>query len=121
MKELIDINRYLHDFTSALWVSGSILLWLLLREARPSDVGVEARRMLGRLGRLVMRITIPAFVLSLATGTVRAATFSKYEHIGEITQATITILVVKHIAFTALVAWGVWLHWKVKTGLRPNH
>ena len=36
VRELLELNRYLHDFTAAMWVSGSILIWLICSETRPS-------------------------------------------------------------------------------------
>ena len=91
VKELIDINRYLHDFTSAMWICGSILLWLMLRESR-RGVSAEVVRTLGRLSATMVYVTVPSLIVSLASGGVRAMTFEKYEHVGEVTSSVITML-----------------------------
>lgn len=122
MKELIDINRYLHDFASAVWVCGSILLWMMLREARREGISTETAGVLVRLGARFQVLTIPALLITLATGGVRAATFAKYEYVGEITSSVVTGLIVKHILFAVVVGWGIWVHWKTRTsiGLSPD-
>jgi uncharacterized membrane protein len=109
---LIGLNRYLHDFTSAMWVCGSILLWLVWRTSRRQGVPTEAGEALAALGLRLWFLTLPALALSLATGGVRAATFARYEHPGEITSSLVAVLAAKHVAFAAFGAWAVWVHWK---------
>ena len=111
MKELIDLNRYLHDFASAMWVCGCIVMWLLCREAARAE---PARDALLRVARALRLATLPSLLVALASGGVRAATFTSHEHVGDLTGATIAILIVKHIFFTAVVGWGLVIHWKVR-------
>lgn len=110
LQELLELNRYMHDFTAAMWVCGSILIWLLCREAIRLDVQSETVRVLRRLAGKISLITIPSLLIALASGGVRAVTFKRYEYVGEITTPLITILVVKHVLFALFVAWGVWMH-----------
>lgn len=119
LRELIDINRYLHDFTSALWLIGCLLLWMLWRESRRSGIAAETTVVLARLAAHLRVLTLPALLVALGSGGIRAATFARYEHVGEITDATIGILVAKHIAFAVLVAWGIWVHWKSRAMASP--
>jgi uncharacterized membrane protein len=114
LRLLVDLNGFLHDFTSALFFCGSILLWFLLRESRRDGVLPETRQALSRLARKLWSVTLPSLIVALATGGVRAATFAEYEYAGEITGTIVTALVVKHIVFTAFVAWGIWVHWKMR-------
>lgn len=116
MRLLVDLNGFLHDFTSALFFCGSILLWFLLRELSRGSVLPETGQALSRLARKLSSVTLPSLIIALATGGVRAATFAEYEYTGEITGAIITALVVKHIVFTAFVACGIWVHWKMRKG-----
>ncbi len=116
IKELIEMNRYLHDFTSALWVCGSILLWMLRRELMRTELSSETRTVLARLVGKLFPITLTALAVTLASGGIRALTFAEYEHVGAITTLTIVTLVVKHVAFTAFVAWGLWIHWQLRAG-----
>ena len=112
MSELVHTNRYVHDFASALWICGTILMWMIERRPRAEGVGQETLTVLARLARQLWFITVPALVVSLASGGVRAATFARYEHPDEITASTVSILVAKHVVFAALVVWGVWVHWR---------
>ena len=110
MKVLIDINRYMHDFAAAMWVCGSILMWLLLQERRRGPALPDVAGVLAGITRKLRFVTIPSLFLSLATGGLRAATFVRYENPGEVTAATVMALVVKHVVFAGLVAWGLWVH-----------
>ena len=110
MRELVELNRYVHDFASAVWVSGSVVIWLLCREIRLLESLSEAALALGRVARRFAFLTIPALIVTLVTGGIRAATYSRYEHTGEITAAMVWVLVAKHLVFAAFVAWGLWVH-----------
>jgi hypothetical protein len=112
---IVDLNGYLHDFTSALWIVGSILLLMMRRETRKPDVSDGTLVVLARLARTIRRISVPALVITLCTGGVRAATFAHYEHPGEVTRSIIVMLIVKHVIFTAVIAWGVWIHLKSRS------
>ena len=112
MKELIELNRYLHDFTSAMWACGSILIWLLSREARRAGASTDTVAVLLRLTGRLSYLTVTSLILTLASGGVRAATFAGYEHVGEITNRMIGIMIIKHAAFAAFVAWGIVVYWR---------
>ena len=119
MELLIDLNIYLHDFTSAMWVCGSILMWMLMRDATSGDASRDVTEALYRFAVRLRVLTIPSLCITLASGGIRAATFSTYEHAGPITTSVIVFLIIKHIAFAAFVAWGVWIHWKSRVSLQP--
>ncbi len=110
MRELLEFNRYAHDFTSAMWVCGSILIWMLAREAGRLDPLGESRPILLRLAGRMSLLTVPSLVITLASGGVRAVTFTRYEYAGEITTGLVVSLVVKHVLFAGVVAWGVCVH-----------
>ena len=110
MDELLHLNRYLHDFTAAMWVCGSILVWFLCREGASDELTPESERFLQRLAGKFCWITIPSLVVSLASGGVRAMTFKQYEHPGELDSSLITMLIVKHVVFAVFVAWGIAVH-----------
>lgn len=115
MTELVHLNRYLHDFTSAMWVCGSILMWMVWRESQRDGVSAETGAMVERLVSKMTYLTIPALLITLASGGVRAFTFARYELVGEVTTSIVAGLVVKHILFALFVAWGVWIHWKSRS------
>lgn len=110
MRELLELNRYAHDFGAALWVSGSLLIWLLCREVMQRDAFPDARQALLHFARKLSYLTVPALIIALLSGGIRAVTFKKYEYVGEITQSLVTLLIVKHVIFAAVIGWGVWMH-----------
>lgn len=110
MRELLELNRYAHDFGAALWVSGSLLLWMLCREVMSHGPVAEARRDLLRFAGKISYLTVPALVIALISGGVRAFTFQKYEYVGEITQSLVTLLIVKHVLFVIVIGWGIGMH-----------
>lgn len=110
MRELIEVNRWTHDFTAAMWCCGSVLIWLLCREAVVAGSAVEAaRRILGSASKVAV-LTIPSLVITLMSGAVRAFTFTTYEYVGPITTSMIVILVVKHVVFVCVIVWGIAVH-----------
>ncbi|MBM4035273.1 MAG: hypothetical protein FJ291_26310 [Planctomycetes bacterium] len=106
VSELLELNRYLHDFASAMWVCGSLLLWWVWREARRGEA-----QALQRIAGKLWFLTVPSLAASLATGAVRAATFASHEHPGEVTASAVALLVAKHALFGLFVAWAVRAHW----------
>ena len=107
VNELVELNRYLHDFTAAMWTCGSVAVWLLLRAARRR---AGAARELARVAVRLQWVTIPSLAVTLVSGGVRAAAYTGYEYQGPITGAIMAILVAKHVVFLAVVTWGVWVH-----------
>jgi ABC-type Co2+ transport system permease subunit len=102
----VELNKYLHDSSAAMWICLAIVTWLLCRLARRADAAAhELAVVAAGLGSLMT----PALVVALATGGARAAAYTTYEYRGEITGTMIAILAVKHAIFAASVAWGVWV------------
>ena len=75
MIALIDLNRYTHDFTSAMWVCGSILLYVILREYEAADVSDATQTALGRLMATIRLLTVPSeqFIRSAVSPTLRSS------------------------------------------------
>ncbi len=111
MREILELNRYAHDFTSAMWVCGCILIWRLCTETKREGALAETKAVLSRLIGNLKALTLPSLVITLVSGGIRALTFSKYEYEGEITTSVIAVLIVKHVFFAAVVAWGTGIHW----------
>jgi uncharacterized membrane protein len=107
LRELVELNRYVHDFSAAMWTCGAVAVWLIVRAARRDE---DARPGLVGVATGLFWVTVPALVIALASGGVRAATYTSYEYTGPVTSALVAILTVKHVAFTAVVAWGLWVH-----------
>lgn len=120
MRELVELNRYLHDFASAVWIVGSIVLWMLMKEWRRDGIVAETALVIARIAGQMRTITIPALIITLCSGGVRALTFSKYEYVGEITTSVIVSLAVKHVVFALIIGWGVWIHWQWRGIPKPS-
>lgn len=112
VRELLELNRYAHDFTAAMWVCGSILMWMLCREVKIQNIVADSLRAIARIARKISFITIPSLFIALGSGGVRAITFKEYEYNGEITRQLIIMLIVKHALFTAFIIWGIVVHVK---------
>lgn len=110
MRELLEFNRYAHDFTAAMWVCGSILIFLIWKEATRGGRSEETVQTLRGLCAKISWISVPALIISLLTGGVRALTFRQFEFVGEVTSTLIAALVIKHIVFLAFIVWGVSVH-----------
>ena len=120
METLVDLNRYLHDFSSAMWVCGTILIWMLSCDRARPDAPRGTRRSLLEVAGRYRFLTIPSLIISLVSGGIRAAAYAKYEHVGEVTSATIATMILKHVVFAAFVMWGIWVHWKLLRGSRSR-
>jgi len=114
VREIANLNAYLHDFTSALWVCGSLLLWWLGRELRGLNQDSQASAALRRIVLRLKRVTVPSLVLALLFGVVRAMLFERYEYGAPLTRDIVILLVLKHIVFAGVVAWGLWIHATVR-------
>jgi uncharacterized membrane protein len=104
---LVELNKYVHDFSAAMWTCGAVVIWLISRAARRDAAALPG---LAGVARSLHWVTIPALVISLVSGGVRAATYTSYEYTGAITSGLIAILAVKHVVFAAVVIWGLWVH-----------
>jgi uncharacterized membrane protein len=107
LSELVELNRYVHDFSAAMWTCGVVAVWLIVRAARRDD---DARPGLAGAALALGWVTIPSLAIALVSGGIRAAAYTSYEYTGPMTSSLVIILAVKHVVFTAVVAWGVWVH-----------
>ena len=114
MREVANLNAYLHDFTSALWVCGSVLLFWLGRELRPLEPASATAAVLRRLVIQLKRLTVPGLIITLLSGGGRALMFERWEYGAPLTRDVVMLLIVKHIFFAGVVGWGVWVHAKVR-------
>ena len=121
MRELLEFNRYTHDFTAAMWVCGSILIWLMWKESKRHADSTHITQVLKTLCGKVSLLSIPALVISLFAGGIRAVTFRQYEFVGEITTSLIVALAIKHVFFVVFIIWGIKVHTRArKIGCAEN-
>jgi len=107
LRELVELNRYVHDFSAAMWTCGAVAVWLVVRAARRDE---DALPSLAGVAMGLHWVTVPSLVIALASGGIRAAAYTSYEFTGPVTSSLVAILAVKHVVFAAVVAWGLWVH-----------
>jgi uncharacterized membrane protein len=104
MAILILLNNFLHDFSAAGWLFGSVLLWSILRNNVPDQgAGKQIADILKTI-LLLMKLSLGGIVLF---GIIRAVAYSQYEWNVAAGDSQVTLLIVKHVILTAVFVLGV--------------
>jgi uncharacterized membrane protein len=104
MAILILLNNFLHDFSAAGWLFGSVLLWSILRNNVPDQgAGKQIADILKTI-LLLMKLSLGGIVLF---GIIRAVAYSRYEWNVAAGDSQVTLLIVKHVILTAVFVLGV--------------
>ena len=112
---LVLLNNWMHDFSAAGWLVGSILAWAVLRGAPADGAGrAEAVRVL-RVVVALMRWSLAGVVLF---GVGRVLAYAEYEWSEEAGDAQVAVLGVKHVLLVGVFAWG--LLWYVRARRFPG-
>ena len=105
MALLILLNNFMHDFSAAGWLFGTVLLWSMLRKEYPDDEAVK------HVLRDILRLTLFLMKLGCAGivgfGIVRLLAYKQYEWSAAAGNAQITLLAVKHVLLTGIFIVGV--------------
>jgi uncharacterized membrane protein len=104
MAVLVLLNNFLHDFSAAGWIFGTLILWVILRKDIPS---VEAGQIIAavlKIDMLLMRLSLTGIIVF---GLLRALAYKTYEWNAAAGKGQITLLVVKHIILTAVLVVGL--------------
>jgi hypothetical protein len=101
---LVLLNNFLHDFSAAGWLFGSVLLWSMMRK----DISNPAA---GRFIADSLKTVLFLMRLSLAGivvfGIVRTLAYKTYEWNAAAGQSQITLLIIKHVILTGVFAVGL--------------
>ena len=101
---LVLLNNFMHDFSAAGWLFGTVILWVVVKNQKKGDrphptvvavTTVTRRLMLYCLGGIV------------GFGVIRLLAYKQYEWSAAAGDAQVTLLIVKHILLTAIFFWGV--------------
>ncbi|MHC4083632.1 MAG: hypothetical protein ACYSWZ_02285 [Planctomycetota bacterium] len=104
MAILVLLNNFLHDFSAAGWLFGTVLLWSILRKEIPnSDRGISIVDILKTI-LLLMRFSFAGIVIF---GVLRAIAYKSYEWNAAAGQSQVTLLIVKHLLFTLIFTVGL--------------
>jgi uncharacterized membrane protein len=112
---LVLLNNFLHDFSAAGWLFGTVLLWSILRkEISNSNGGIAIADVL-KMILLLMKFSFAGIVIF---GVVRAIAYKSYEWNAAVGQSQVTLLIVKHVLFTLIFAVGLVYYIKAKRFIR---
>ena len=104
MATLVLLNNFLHDFSAAGWLFGSVLLWSMMRKDISNP---ETGRFLSDSLKTVlflMRLSLAGIVVF---GIVRTLAYKTYEWNAAAGQSQITLLIIKHVILTGVFAVGL--------------
>ena len=98
------LNNFLHDFSAAGWLFGSVLLWSMMRKdiSNPGAERFVAESLKTVL--FLMRLSLAGIVVF---GVVRTLAYKTYEWNAAAGQSQITLLIIKHVIFTVVFAVGL--------------
>jgi putative copper export protein len=111
----LTLNRFLHDFSAALWVACVVHIFLVRRAAaRKLCEGAPPCRTIQFTFHWLSRLFWLCLLGTLFFGAIRAFFYRRFEWQTSLGEPQITFLIVKHILFFALVCIGIayWLSTK---------
>ncbi|MHC4694650.1 MAG: hypothetical protein ACYS67_18070 [Planctomycetota bacterium] len=115
MAILILLNNFVHDFSAAGWLFGTVLLWSILRKTNLNgDRAIQVVDILKTV-LVLMRFSVAGIVIF---GVVRAIAYKSYEWNAAAGQSQVTLLIVKHVLFAMIFVVGLVYYIKVKKFVR---
>lgn len=117
MAVLVVLNNWLHDLTTGLWVTGTVLLLFLSEEARKMDsreVTLFYRAVAARL----YRANLVSLGLVVFFGIGRSLAYFRYEYLPAAGRGQLVALAVKHVILFSLVAIGLVWQSRIRKDLR---
>ncbi|MFC1592165.1 hypothetical protein ACFL43_06545 [Thermodesulfobacteriota bacterium] len=117
MAPLVVLNNWLHDFSAAGWIFGTVLLWYLARSEIPA--GDAGKIIAGMLKKVLMmtRLCLGGIVFF---GAFRAVAYKQYEWNAAAGEDQMTVLMIKHVVLAAIVAAGLVLYIKAGNVLKQR-
>jgi uncharacterized membrane protein len=101
---LVLLNNFLHDFSAAGWLFGSVILWSLLRKEIKTDHTERTTVDVLKTVLLLMRLSVAGIVLF---GVIRTMAYKTYEWSAAAGQGQVTLLIVKHLLFLGVFVLGL--------------
>jgi uncharacterized membrane protein len=112
---LVLLNNFLHDFSAAGWLFGTVLLWSILRKTISGDDKAIIISDILKTVLMLMRFSVAGIVIF---GVVRAIAYKSYEWNAAAGQSQVTLLIVKHVLFALIFAVGLVYYIKAKKLVR---
>lgn len=109
MAVIVLLNNFLHDFSAAGWIFGSLILWVILRKSGGNATGDSDDTVMAvlKMDMLLMRLSLAGIIVF---GAFRALAYRTYEWNAAAGEGQITLLVVKHIILTVVFVIGLVLY-----------
>jgi len=101
---LVLLNNFLHDFSAAGWLFGSVLLWSMMRKDISNPVAGRFIADNLKTVLFLMRLSLAGIVVF---GIVRTLAYKTYEWNAAAGQSQITLLIIKHVILTGVFAVGL--------------
>ena len=117
MAILILLNNFMHDFSAAGWLFGSVLLWSMMRK-EISNPG--AGKFLADSLKTVLFLMRLSFAGIVVFGIVRTLAYKTYEWNAAAGQSQLTLLIVKHVILTGVFVVGLIYYIKGRKLLRKT-
>ncbi len=117
MAILILLNNFMHDFSAAGWLFGSVLLWSMMRK---DITNPEAGRFFADSLKTVLFLMRLSFAGIVVFGIVRTLAYKTYEWNAAAGQSQLTLLIVKHVILTGVFLVGLIYYIKARKLLRKT-
>jgi len=114
---LILLNNFMHDFSAAGWLFGSVLLWSMMRK-EISNPG--AGKFLADSLKTVLFLMRLSFAGIVVFGIVRTLAYKTYEWNAAAGQSQLTLLIVKHVILTGVFVVGLIYYIRARKLLRKT-
>jgi TRAP-type mannitol/chloroaromatic compound transport system permease small subunit len=98
------LNNFLHDFSAAGWLFGSILLGAILKKRSQFENSSGFANSMMKTVLFLMNISVAGIVVF---GIIRAVAYKSFEWSVEAGNGQLTLLVVKHVIFTVIFIAGL--------------
>jgi uncharacterized membrane protein len=109
------LNNFLHDFSAAGWLFGTVLLWSILRKTNLNgDRGIVIVDILKTV-LMLMRFSFAGIVIF---GVLRAIAYKSYEWNAAAGQSQVTLLIVKHVILSLIFVFGLVYYIRAKRFIR---
>lgn len=115
MAILVLLNNFLHDFSAAGWLFGTVLLWLVLRKINRNS---KIQSIIPEILTMILFLMQLSFVGIVLFGIIRALAYKSYEWNAAAGQSQVTLLIVKHVIFTLFFLPGVIFYIKTRRFIR---
>lgn len=113
MALFILMNNFLHDLAAAIWICGSVLLWLLSKEVDKEGSSGVLNAFFRKVFKKFSFLTLGSLVVIILGGIVRTAAYRQFEWIPAVGRGQVVVLIIKHILFFLAVAVGLYFQLKL--------